>query len=153
MTIWRLQAGAVGQLNGVGADEARVLVVEIDVGQTGTPFATAFNNLVNARGKDAVTNLCPVHGIYVCVDAQVLDLAGLLRDGCRVDVHLGGDAANVQAGATEDAAVDEGDLLVVPFVPMRVLPDPEPMTMRSYCATPSMRSTFSMLMWSSRCWC
>ena len=90
-----LQTGAVGQLNGVGADEACVLVVEVDVGQAGTPFAAAFNNLVNARGKDAVTNLCPVHGVYVRVDAQVLDLAGLLRDGRRVDVHLGGDAANV----------------------------------------------------------
>ena len=79
----------------MGADEACVLVVEVDVGQAGTPFAAAFNNLVNARGKDAVTNLCPVHGVYVRVDAQVLDLAGLLRDGRRVDVHLGGDAANV----------------------------------------------------------
>ena len=56
-----------------------------------------------------------MHGVYVCVDAQVLDLAGLLRDGRRVDVHFGGDAANVQAGAAEDTAVDEGDLLVVPF--------------------------------------
>ena len=56
-----------------------------------------------------------MHGVYVRVDAQVLDLAGLLRDSRRVDVHLGGDAANVQAGAAEDAAVDEGDLLVVPF--------------------------------------
>ena len=51
----------------------------------------------------------------MCVDAQVLDLAGLLRDGRRVDVHLGGDATNVQAGAAKDAAVDQGDLLVVPF--------------------------------------
>ena len=56
-----------------------------------------------------------MHGVYVCVDAQVLDLAGLLRDSRRVDVHLGGDAANVQAGAAEDTAIDEGDLLVVPF--------------------------------------
>ena len=110
-----LQAGAVGQLNRVGADETRVLVVEVDVGQTGTPFAAAFNNRVNAGGEDTVANLRPVHGIYVCIDAQVLDLAGLLRDGRRVDVHLGGDAANVQAGAAEDTAVDEGDLLVVPF--------------------------------------
>ena len=85
------------------------------VGQTGTPVAAAFSNLVNAGGKDTVTNLRPVHGVYVCVDAQVLDLAGLLRDGRRVDVHFGGDAANVQAGAAEDTAVDEGDLLVVPF--------------------------------------
>ena len=110
-----LQAGAVGQLNGVGADEARVLVVEIDVGQTGTPVAATFRDLVDAGGEDAVTNLRPVHGVYVCVDAQVLDLAGLLSDGRRVDVHLGGDATNVEAGATEDTAIDEGDLLVVPF--------------------------------------
>ena len=110
-----LQAGAIGQLDSVGADEARVLVVEIDVGQAGTPVATTCRDLVNAGSKDTVTNLRPVHGVYVCVDAQVLDLVGLLRDGRRVDVHLGWDAANVQAGAAEDTAVDEGDLLVVPF--------------------------------------
>ena len=99
----------------MGAGKARVLGIEVDVGQTGTPVTAARRNLVNAGGEDTVTNLCPVHGVHVRVDAQVLDLAGLLRDGRRVDVHLGRDAANVQAGATEDAAVDQGDLLVVPF--------------------------------------
>ena len=99
----------------MGADEARVLVVEVDVGQAGTPVTAARRNLVDAGGKDAVTNLCPVHGVYVCVDTQVLDLAGLLRDSRRVDVHLGGDAPNIQAGATEDTAVDEGNFLIVPF--------------------------------------
>lgn len=29
----------------------------------------------------------------------------------------------------------EGDLLVIPFGADKVLPDPEPMTIRSYCAT------------------
>ena len=97
------------------ADKACVLVVEVHVGQTGTPVTTARRNLVDAGSKDTVTNLRPVHGVHVRIDAQVLDLAGLLRDGRRVDVHLGGDATNVQAGATEDTAVNEGDLLVVPF--------------------------------------
>ena len=96
-------------------DEACVLVVEVDVGQACTPIAAALGNTVDAGGEDTVADLGPVHGIHVRVNAKVLNLASLLGDGGRVDVHLGGNTAHVQAGATEDAAVDEGDLLVVPF--------------------------------------
>ena len=110
-----VQAGAVGQLQRVRTDEACVLSVEVYVGQACTPVAAALGNTVDAGGKDTVADLGPVHGIHVRVDAQVLDLAGLLRDGCRVDVHLGGDTAHVQAGSAKDAAVDQCNLLIVPF--------------------------------------
>ena len=110
-----MQAGAIGQLQRVRTDEACVLSIEVYVGQACTPIAATLGNTVDAGGEDTVADLGPVHGIHVRVNAKVLNLASLLGDGGRVDVHLGGNTAHVQAGSAKDAAVDQCNLLIVPF--------------------------------------
>ena len=63
--------------------------------------------------EDAVADVLPAHPVQGGVDAE----AGAGGDGVGdvggVDEHLGGDAADVQAGAAEGAALDDRDLLVL----------------------------------------
>ena len=64
-----VQSGAVGQLQGVRTDEVRVLGVEVHVGQARTPVAAPLRDTVDAGGEDTVTNLSPVHGVHMRVNA------------------------------------------------------------------------------------
>src|SRR5690606_27425209 len=73
--------------------------------------ATALGDRVDAV-EDPVADVAPADSVQGCVDAvagRLPDRRGHVRG---VDEHLGRDATDVEARAAEDAALDDGDLLV-----------------------------------------
>ena len=105
----------IAGLDGLRADEASVLVVDGDIRGlvAATVVLAALGDLVDAVVEDALHNGVPLHVVDLGVNAEALAFAGGEGDiGC-VDVHLGGDAADIQAGATEAALFNDGNLLIV----------------------------------------
>jgi hypothetical protein len=68
-------------------------------------------------GEDAIPHRGPVHGLDPAVDAEFAAAPGALGQVGRVDVHLGRDAAHVQAGAAERPPFDDGDVPVIELAP------------------------------------
>ncbi len=105
--------GAVVEPEPPVADEAGVLAEQVDVGALGAVALAVGGDRVDPT-EDAVTDVRPAHAVEGEVHPQrggVLRGAGQIG---RVDVHLGGDAADVEAGAAERVpALDQGDAPVV----------------------------------------
>jgi hypothetical protein len=71
--------------------------------------------------EDPVPDVGPAHLVDAGVDPVPPGVPDVLGDIGRVDVHLGRDAADVQAGAAEDAVLDQADVeMVEPVVDDRV---------------------------------
>ena len=120
---------AVADLQGALAGESGDVAVEGDVRGlvAAAVLLAALRDRVDALAEDPLLQRLPVHppagdgdlrggrptdGINA-VGADVLELAD---DIGGVDVHLRRDAADVDAGAAEDALLDDGDLAVVEFL-------------------------------------
>src|SRR5699024_6584321 len=93
----------IAGLDGVGANEFGMLIVDRDVGGfiatvVGLP---ACSDLIHAVGNDAINDGVPVHVGDFTSNTELLGVLGLVRNIGGVDVHLGGDAANIHAGAAE----------------------------------------------------
>ncbi len=100
--------GGVADGDGVGANETARALDEGDAAalhQPGQPLVEA--------GDDAVlvgVDRCHVDAVERRLDAELLTFAGGVSDLGRVQQRLGGDAALVQAGATELALLDQHDV-------------------------------------------
>ena len=105
----------IAGLDGLRANEASVLIIDGDIWGlvTAAVVLAALGDLVNAVVEDALHDGAPLHVVDLGINAEALAFAGGEGDIGGVDVHLGGDAADVQAGATETALFDDGNLLIV----------------------------------------
>jgi hypothetical protein len=95
-------------VQGVYVDEPRVSLEEGDVAVRQPPLAPAGRDRVDAA-EDAVADLGPAGSMEGGVHAQPRPVPGRLGEVGGVDEHLGGDAADVEAGAAEGALLEEGD--------------------------------------------
>ena len=102
-------------LNGLRADKTGVLVVHGDIRGffAAAVLFTALGNLIDAVGKDSVNDGIPIHAIDLSIKAQPAGLARRQGNIGGVDIHLGGNAAYVEAGPAEGALFNDGDFLVI----------------------------------------
>jgi hypothetical protein len=94
----------------LGAGEPGVAVVEREVRAAVRAVVVAVDRDGVDAAEDAVADVAPAHLVQRRVDAEPARVPDVLGDVGRVDVHLRGHAADVDAGATEDAVLDHGDV-------------------------------------------
>ena len=112
--------GAVGEPQPVVGDEAGVLAEQADVPALRAVALPGRRDRVDPA-EDAVTDLTPPDPVEGEVDPERRRVLGRAGQVGRVDVHLGGDAADVEAGAAERPALDQRDAPVVePLIGDRV---------------------------------
>ena len=103
---------------GIGArrDESRFLLKDRDVGAVLDAVAQPTRRDRVDPAEDAFTDVGPAGSAHRAVHAEPRAVAGLVGQVCGVDEHLGGYAADIQAGAAVGArvhtAIDDRDLLV-----------------------------------------
>ena len=96
----------------LGAGETGVAVVEGDVRAAARAVGVAVDRDGVDAAEDPIADVAPANLVDRGVDAEPARVPDVLRDVGRVDVHLGRDAADVDAGAAEDAVFDDGDVEV-----------------------------------------
>ena len=105
--------GVTGRdLQGARAGEPGVTEERGGVGAVDAVVLPAARDRVDPA-EDAVADVLPAHPVQGGVDAEPPAGGDGVGDVGGVDEHLGGDAADVEAGAAEGAALDQGDLLVL----------------------------------------
>ena len=104
--------GAVVEPQSGLGDEAAVLTEQADV-PTLRPVALARRRDRVDPAEDAVPDLAPPDPVEGEVHPERAGVLGRAGQVGRMDVHLGRDAADVEAGATEGAALDQRDAPVV----------------------------------------
>ena len=105
----RVGAGAVGPLDRMRPvpGEPGVAEVDGDVGAAVHPVLAAAGGDRVDPAEDPVPDVGPAHLVDARVDPVAPGVPDVLGDVGGVDVHLGRDAADVQAGAAEDTVLDE----------------------------------------------
>src|ERR1700689_631511 len=105
---------------GLNSPEPGVLVVHVDVGRRAPMVLTAEPDWIDPA-EDARHDVVPAHPVDVCIDAVARGAPYRVGNLGGIDEHLGRDASDIQAGATERALLaDRRSLSRVAMVENRV---------------------------------